>query len=369
MINFALVLIKYSMITKEQIEQLGNLICNINPDKHYWFFRTMGGTYYDEFVSRGYIAFGYDGITMKDLKNIPDRDDMARAFLKIRLYELDKGMTDTLAAKAAGQIIKFYRGLAVGDVVVAPSYHSKKFAIGIIESEMYEDSSKHTEGECQFVKRRKVRWEKEVWRSELDAKAILAFGNQQTMSSIDEYAEYIDRKISNLYSKGDKTYLVLRVNQDKGLTWDDFCFISDLGELFESVSRESGLGIDLTEIQMTVNVQSPGDIMLICNASVGVNLILVFLALGVLLPGGEFSLWGLKYKTEGFGKFFEQIANIVNNILDRLDRKEKIIERAKNMQIDQVKKEEVETISSSEPETKALPSSLPESEDGSEHDG
>ncbi len=39
------------------------------------------------------------------------------------------------------------------------------------------------------------------------------------------------------------------------------------------------------------------------------------------------------------------------------------------MQIDQVKKEEVETISSSEPETKALPPSLPESEDGSEHDG
>lgn len=47
------------MITKEQIEQLGKLICDINPDKHYWFFRTMGGTYYDEFVSRGYIAFGF----------------------------------------------------------------------------------------------------------------------------------------------------------------------------------------------------------------------------------------------------------------------------------------------------------------------
>ena len=358
------------MITREQIEQLGNLICNISPDKHYWFFRTMGGTYYDEYVSRGYIAFGYDGITMKDLKNIPERDDMARAYLKIRLQELNKEMTDSHTAKAAGQIVRFYRGLAVGDVVVAPSYQSKKYAIGIIESEMYEDSSKHAEDECQFVKRRKVHWEKEVWRSELDAKAILAFGNQQTMSSIDEYAEYIDRKISNLYNKGDKTYLVLRVNQDKGLTWDDFCFISDLGELFESVSKESGLGIDLTEIQMTVNVQSPGDIMLICNASVGFNLILVLLALGVLLPGGEFSLWGLKYKTEGFGKFFEQVADTVNNILDRYqDRKKKIIERARNMQIDQVKKEDVEIILSSEPETKSLPFSPPESEDDSEHDG
>ena len=31
------------MITREQIEQLGQLIQNVNPDKHYWFFRTMGG--------------------------------------------------------------------------------------------------------------------------------------------------------------------------------------------------------------------------------------------------------------------------------------------------------------------------------------
>ena len=39
------------MITREQIEQLGQLVQNVNPDKHYWFFRTMGGYLYDEFVS------------------------------------------------------------------------------------------------------------------------------------------------------------------------------------------------------------------------------------------------------------------------------------------------------------------------------
>jgi len=39
------------------------------------------------------------------------------------------------------------------------------------------------------------------------------------------------------------------------------------------------------------------------------------------------------------------------------------------MQIDQVEKEEIGTISPSEPETKALPPSLPESEDDNEHDG
>ena len=82
------------MITREQIEQLGQLSQNVNPDKHDWFFCTMGGHLYDEFVSKGFIATGYDEITMKDLRNIPERDDMARAFLKIRLREMNKEMTD-----------------------------------------------------------------------------------------------------------------------------------------------------------------------------------------------------------------------------------------------------------------------------------
>lgn len=43
------------MISKEQIEQLSQLIQNVNPDKHYWFFRTMGGHFYDEFVSMGFM--------------------------------------------------------------------------------------------------------------------------------------------------------------------------------------------------------------------------------------------------------------------------------------------------------------------------
>ena len=70
------------MISKEQIEQLSQLIQNVNPDKHYWFFRTMGGHFYDEFVSMGFIAIGYDDILMKDLKDLPEQDYMARAFIK-----------------------------------------------------------------------------------------------------------------------------------------------------------------------------------------------------------------------------------------------------------------------------------------------
>ena len=358
------------MITKEQIEQLGKLICDINPDKHYWFFRTMGGTYYDEFVSRGYIAFGYDGITMKDLKNIPERDDMARTYLKIRLQELDKDMTDTQTAKAAGQIVKFYRGLAVGDVVVAPSYQSKKFAIGIIESEMYEDSGKHAEGECQFVKRRKVRWEKEVWRSELDSKAILAFGNQQTMSSIDDYAEYIDRKVSKLYNKGEKTYLTLRVNHNGPLSWDDWSLIGDLGAIFKDFSEENNLGVDLTKIEMKVNVQSPGDIMMAVAYGAGILLAvasaIIFCIKSKSLKIQYKDVFRFETKSEGLG-------TVLSAISEFLDRKQerKLRARAAEIKLKKMEMELPEILKDALPqnsfEIESLPSSLPPSEVGNGH--
>lgn len=358
------------MITKEQIEQLGNLIYNINPDKHYWFFRTMGGTYYDDFVSMGYIAFGYDGITMKDLKNIPGRDDMARAYLKIKLQQLNKDMTDSHTAKAAGQIVKFYRGLAVGDVVVAPSYQSKKFAIGIIGSEMYEDSSKHAEGECQFVKRRKVRWEKEVWRSELDSKAILAFGNQQTMSSIDEYAEYIDRKVSRLYNKGEKTYLALRVNHDGPLSWDDWSLIGDLGAIFKDFSEENNLGVDLTKIEMKVNVQSPGDIMMTVAYGAGILLAvasaIIFCIKSKSLKIQYKDILKFETKSEGLGT----VLSAISDFLDR-NQERKMRARAAEIKLKKMEMELPEILRDVLPpdacEKESLPSSLPQSEVDNEH--
>lgn len=360
------------MITREQIEQLGQLVQNINPDKHYWFFRTMGGRYYDEFVSNGFIAIGYDEILMKDLRDIPERNDMARAFLKIRLHETDKTMTDAQIAKAAGQIVKFFRELNVGDVVVAPSSESKKYAIGVICSEMFEDSSKHGEKECPFVKRRLVKWHKEVWRHEIDAKAVLAFGNQQTMSSIDEYADYIDRKIGQIYTKGDTSYLILRVNQDKALSWEDFMFIGELGALLRDFSEEVELGADLSKIQMKINVQSPGDILLMIPDGSSWILALVFFILMVIRGGkGHIKInkdgFDAGIETEGIGDTINKVLGAISDFLDRNANRALIAKKGlENMKIDQPKGSR-EIILIDEPETTDQPLSLPESTDNNEH--
>lgn len=360
------------MITKTQIEQLGLLVQNVNPDKHYWFFRTMGGLYYDDFVSKGYIAIGYNDIIMKDLKDLPDRDDMARSFLKIRLHEIDKELTDAQIAKAAGQILKFYRELSVGDIVVVPGDESKKYAIGTICSDMFEDSNKHGYNECPFVKRRAVKWKKEVLRHELDAKAILAFGNQQTMSSIDDYAEFIDRKLGHIYTKGDTSYLVLRVNQDKALSWEDFMFIGELGALLRDFSEEVELGADLSKIQMKINVQSPGDILLMIPDGSSWILALVFFILMVIRGGkGHIKInkdgFDAGIETEGIGDTINKVLGAISDFLDRNANRALIAKKGlENMKIDQPKGSR-EIILIDEPETTDQPLSLPESTDNNEH--
>lgn len=330
---------------KEQynIEQLGSLVSNLNAEKHYWFFRSMGGTFFDEFVDDGFIAIGYDDILLKHLKQLPLPEGQARTMLKTVMKEKYYDISKTQLAKAVGQIVKFYRNLSVGDVIVVPNFQSKKYAIGIVNSEMYEDSSKHEDGKCQFVKRRKVKWLHLIERHQFDPKLLLCLGNQQTMSCLDEYADFIDRKIEPLYTKGDNTYLVLRVNQDSGLSWDDFCLFSDLVELFKAVSRDNGINADLTKIKMTINVQSPGDIMMVCPEGMKYLLLIVVLAIcGVMGMGGRVKFWKLEFECRGIGPLFQQIMDSVTKYLDhQTERKLRMQERLSNMCIEQVTEDNV----------------------------
>ena len=363
------------MITREQIEQLGQLIQDVNPDKHYWFFRTMGGDLYDEFVSKGFIAIGYDNILMKDLKDIPERDDMARAFLKVRLREIDNEMTNSQTAIAAGQIVKFYRGLSVGDIVVAPSFMSKKYAIGIITSDIYEDSGKNSEQGGGFVKRRKVKWLKEIWRNDLDAKALLAFGNQQTMSSIDDYAEYIERKINQIYTKGSVSYLILRVNQDNALSWDDFMFIGELGSLLQDFAKETELEADLKNIKMKINIQSPGDILLMIPDG-GVGILIIVLLLLMVIRGGSAHIringdgFEAGTETEGIGDTLNKVLKAISDFLDRkVDRSLRIKEKLDNLKIEQPRETQAIIVSEEQVTPNSLPLPPEELEDDSEHLG
>ena len=171
-------------------EKLQSILFNMNSDRNYWFIRTMSGMFYDEFYQENYVAIGHDGILMKDLQDLSDKEGDAREQLKLKLTEKEPEQTPAQRAKAAGQILKFYRKVKIGDVVVIPSSNSYKFAIGKFVGEMYEDSSVHVDGSCPFAKRRPVKWLTEIGRYQFDPNLLLCLGNQQTMSSINSHSEF-----------------------------------------------------------------------------------------------------------------------------------------------------------------------------------
>lgn len=326
------------MISEEQKKELSSLIADIVPDKHYWFFRTMGGELYGEFCNEGFVALGYNEILSNTLADAPVSESAAREYIKQRLFNTGQYDSKVHVAKAAGQILKFYRAMDKGDYVVIPSRESTEFAIGIVQGDMYEDNGNHPEGTCQFNKRRKVKWIRKVRRIDLDSNFLLGLSNQQTMSSINKYAGYIDRKLDSLYSKDGITYLVLRVNQDKGLSWNDFCVISDLAELLQTVTEDLGEEVDTTQIEMKINVQSPGDILLACPDVNNYLLALLGMIISIIIAGGEIKFLGIKFKANGIGELAKTLVDVYNKYKDgKTERKLKEVQiRLQNLKLDKI---------------------------------
>ena len=107
----------------------------MNSDRNYWFIRTMSGRLYDEFYQENYVAIGHDGILMKDLQDLSDKEGAAREQLKLKLTDKEPDLTPAQRAKAAGQMLKFYREAKEGDVVVIPSFNSAKFDLPMLAEE------------------------------------------------------------------------------------------------------------------------------------------------------------------------------------------------------------------------------------------
>ena len=84
-------------------EKLQSILFNMNSDRNYWFIRTMSGRLYDEFYQENYVAIGHDGILMKDLQDLSDKEGAAREQLKLKLTDKEPDLTPAKSAKAAGR--------------------------------------------------------------------------------------------------------------------------------------------------------------------------------------------------------------------------------------------------------------------------
>lgn len=256
-------------------------IPNINEDCNYWLVRTNSGEYYQEFFLDNFVAIGWN--EFNDLDYLNSKND---SFIVEQIRK--KYPNEDKPRHVLNQIRRFVFEMKQGDIVLIPSKGSTHVSFGKVITNVEianinEDEIE--EGVCPFQKRRKVKWIKTVRRDELDPYLYKLLYSQHTITNALDYAPYIDRTLHSIFTKGGYTHLVLDVTTRDRIKAKDLANLIDgaenIIELFNEVTESS---LDSNEIELKINVQSPGPIEYIAGAGV----ILVFGMILHYIVGGKF---------------------------------------------------------------------------------
>jgi len=294
--------------------------------------RTMGGSYYGDFIKNDYVAIGYNEITLDYLQHLPESENEAKEQLKLKFKEKYPNINNT--GYPVAQVLRFTREIMIGDVVIIPSSSATHVAIGIITGDLYEEHNPmvNTENRCSFTKRRAVNWHYRGKRSMLPPNLQLMFTSRHILSDVTSYAKYVDSVINDFYFKDDIYNLVLKIRTQKDVSLDDFCDLKALSILIDDFCRIYGLSTD-GDLIMKIQMESPGWLKLSTHA---LKKILLFSLFMVTINGG-----GIEYdKENGLRIYTNGIFGAINEYLDRKADRELIKSAARALDSLQIKKPE-----------------------------
>ena len=175
-------------------------VVDIDSNRRYWFIRTSAGTYFNEFYKDGFVGIGHEDVPCVSVK---DRTP--------ELIEQIK-KTHKQSTRILNQVYTFCKELKKGDIVIIPSYSSAMFSFGIIEDDdifVKDVDSDNTKGKCPYKRRRKTTWIRNIPKGRVDSKLYAIFRNQQTLSNVDDYQDFIERAITPFYVKNNVAHLTL----------------------------------------------------------------------------------------------------------------------------------------------------------------
>lgn len=233
-------------------------------ERRYWFVRTNGGEYYDDYFHEGYIAVGFNSITDKSTIEKAETDDAIRR----ALYEKIKFESETdeeIRIKPGliiNQLKRFLVEMNPGDIVLIPSENSKFISFGEIASdvEIINPEDIQEDG-CPFIKRRKVKWVKTLKKESLDPYLYKAIMSHHVITDVSDSATFINRSMSNMYVENGRAHITLRVQSKAAVKVTD---INTLLTCFEDIATKAEfppaiLG-PIAQAQLKINVQSPGPV-------------------------------------------------------------------------------------------------------------
>ncbi len=126
----------------------------------------------------------------------------------------------------------------------------------------------------------------------MDIYLVKGFNSQHALSNMDEYAPYINRTIYGIYSKGDELHTTIHAGHPNGLTLKELVKLTAcIEESARSIAEQCEIPFDSSEIEVKLNIHSPGLIELIgALAGAGVILSLFVFSINNLLNGGKLKI-------------------------------------------------------------------------------
>ncbi len=263
---------------KALIDEEYDKVAEVVEKTNYWFVRTDYGEYFDTYVENGFIAIGWNYITLEELVS-QNNDDSIRKKITLK-EEMDE--TQPGAKRMTTSIINKLRNfinLKKGDVIIIPSRNSSRYAFGIIkDSQVFIDINKSYD--CEYYKRKGVQWITVKTMQELDPNFYRMRFTQHSISHIEEYSQFIDNIINPVYRKNNNIHFVIDIRSSKDINVDTLIsLINNIQELIRDINKEFDLNEQINSNSIRLNLQSPGLIEI--KSHVGKSLVVLVLILSL----------------------------------------------------------------------------------------
>lgn len=242
-------------------------ILSFNSCTKFWIVRAEGGKYFDDFIADNYIGIRYNKVTINSLKTIQTNNKLPSVDTVKDIYRdiygdgsiLDKSSKQKLTEHAK-QTYLFTFEMKIGDAILVPNKRSRKFALGVITSDPYDESEYYIQDRItnrvsdglnfmpsNYVKRRKVKWVSTINRNEIPNDLSWILSTHQAIIDASSAKKKLMPLIFPFFKYEDNYYL--RVFSGKGgdLSMKDWAMI---------VSQDNE--IDTQSIKMEADIHSPG---------------------------------------------------------------------------------------------------------------
>lgn len=274
-----------SIINTKEIDQFNSLVNtvksklpNVDTRKDYWFIRANRGEYYESFMLGGYVAIGWNFVTLEDLEKHDE------TYIKTKLKSFDKKMEKP--GSAYNQMMRFAYSIKVGDIVIVPSQAPNDLLVGEVKSEPYtekEDVIQDSTNICPFNKRIKVHWLGVIRNKDIDPQLYKLVYAGHTVSDANLYKKYINRGLYDVYIDGDEMSMTFKVQEEENI--NAFAYSTFLHKVLAMANAIQEENDEHQKIILRTNVQSKGPIEFLGNPDVLVP-VLIFVSL--LLSGYYF---------------------------------------------------------------------------------